>query len=155
DPSKQGKKISKINKDPTISLVQDKGMTWFQEDAEIQEKNNANTEILLEEEEPTELVEDFGSGEKGKKEVTTTDVELNIVSASISTVSPLRVSTAEDISGAETLVYIRKSASKDKGKAIMIESVLEQTTIKLKLNQERAGLEAAIRLQEQLNDEEN
>ncbi|GKE91961.1 hypothetical protein Tco_1573056, partial [Tanacetum coccineum] len=45
-------------------------------------------------------------------------------SASISTVSPLRVSTAEDISGAETLVYIRRSASKakDKGKAIMQES---------------------------------
>ncbi|GKD40662.1 hypothetical protein Tco_1260869 [Tanacetum coccineum] len=45
-------------------------------------------------------------------------------SVSISTVSPLRVSTVEDISGAETLVYIRRSASKakDKGKAIMQES---------------------------------
>ncbi|GKC82123.1 hypothetical protein Tco_1137840, partial [Tanacetum coccineum] len=45
-------------------------------------------------------------------------------SASISTVSPPRVSTIEDISGAETLVYIRRSASKakDKGKAIMKES---------------------------------
>ncbi|GJY98578.1 hypothetical protein Tco_0515488 [Tanacetum coccineum] len=47
-------------------------------------------------------------------------------SASISTVSPLRVSTTEDISGVETLVYIRRSASKakDKGKAIMQESEL-------------------------------
>ncbi|GKF84920.1 hypothetical protein Tco_0249818, partial [Tanacetum coccineum] len=45
-------------------------------------------------------------------------------SASISTVSPPRVSTVEDISGAETLVYIRRSASKakNKGKAIMQES---------------------------------
>ncbi|GJX92078.1 hypothetical protein Tco_0345404 [Tanacetum coccineum] len=45
-------------------------------------------------------------------------------SASINTVSTLRVSTAKDISGAETLVYIRRSASKakNKGKAIMQES---------------------------------
>ncbi|GKE47328.1 hypothetical protein Tco_1478586 [Tanacetum coccineum] len=45
DPSKQGRKISDIDKDPTIS--------W----------------VVLEEEEPTELVKDQGSGEKGEKEV--------------------------------------------------------------------------------------
>ncbi|GKF86381.1 hypothetical protein Tco_0254208 [Tanacetum coccineum] len=56
--------------------------------------------------------------------VSTADEEVTTTSASISTVSPPRVSTAEDISGAETLVYIRRSASKvkDKGKAIMQES---------------------------------
>ncbi|GKA69250.1 hypothetical protein Tco_0775314 [Tanacetum coccineum] len=53
--------------------------------------------------------------------VSTADAAVTTASASISTVSPLRVSTAEDISGAETLVYIRRSASKakDKGKAII------------------------------------
>ncbi|GJW82719.1 hypothetical protein Tco_0155864 [Tanacetum coccineum] len=116
--SKKGRKISKINKDPTISLVQEEGITWFQEDAEIQEINSIDTEILLDVEEPTELVEDQGSGEKVKN---------------------------------------KRSAEKrkDKGKTIMIEPEPEQTTIKLKLRQERAGLEAAIRLQEQLNEEES
>ncbi|GJS38562.1 hypothetical protein Tco_0563605 [Tanacetum coccineum] len=46
------------------------------------------------------------------------------------------------------------SAIKDKGKAIMIESEPEKTTTKLKQRQERAGYEAAIRLQEQLDEEE-
>ncbi|GJR58613.1 retrovirus-related pol polyprotein from transposon TNT 1-94 [Tanacetum coccineum] len=63
-----------------------------------------------------------------------------------STVSPPRVSTAEDISGAETLVYIRRSASKDKGKAIMTESEPEQITTKLQQRQERAGFEANYKL---------
>ncbi|GJY83760.1 hypothetical protein Tco_0497136 [Tanacetum coccineum] len=85
DSSKQGRKISDIDTDPTISLVQP------QQDMEY----------------------DFDA----TATVTTT-------SASISTVSPPRVSTAEDISGAETLFYIKRSASKakDKGKAIMQES---------------------------------
>ncbi|GKG40929.1 hypothetical protein Tco_0470141, partial [Tanacetum coccineum] len=67
DPSKHGRKIIEIDQNPSISLVQDDGTTWLQEDAEIQEKNSADTEILLEEEEPTKLVEDLGSGEKGEK----------------------------------------------------------------------------------------
>ncbi|GKD65942.1 putative ribonuclease H-like domain-containing protein, partial [Tanacetum coccineum] len=80
DSSKQGRKISAIDTNPTIYLVQpeqemehDVGiaeeMTWFQDaDAEIKEKNRADTEIILEEEQPTELVEDIGSGEKGASE---------------------------------------------------------------------------------------
>ncbi|GKB07852.1 hypothetical protein Tco_0836136 [Tanacetum coccineum] len=79
---------------------------------------------------------------------------ITTVSASISTASPPRVSTAEDISTAKTLVYIRRSASKDKGKGIMTESEPEQTKTKLQQRQERAGYEAAIRLQEQLDKEE-
>ncbi|GJU85159.1 hypothetical protein Tco_1292705 [Tanacetum coccineum] len=47
DSSKQGRKISDIDEDPNISLV------------------------VLEEEEPTKLIEDQGSGEKSEKEVTT------------------------------------------------------------------------------------
>ncbi|GKD90192.1 hypothetical protein Tco_1365699 [Tanacetum coccineum] len=73
--SKQGRKISDIDTDPTISLVQP------QQDMEY----------------------DF--------DVSTAE-GFTTASASISTVSPPRVSTAEDISGAETLVYIRRSASK-------------------------------------------
>ncbi|GJT64500.1 hypothetical protein Tco_1015980 [Tanacetum coccineum] len=44
DPSKQGRKIAQIDIDPTISLVQDEGTSWFQEDIETQEKNSADIE---------------------------------------------------------------------------------------------------------------
>nr|GEV56780.1 hypothetical protein [Tanacetum cinerariifolium] len=60
----------------------------------------------------------------------------------------------EDISTAKTLVYIRRSASKDKGKRIMIESEPKQTFTKLQQRQERVGYEVAVRLQEQLDEEE-
>ncbi|GKC26098.1 hypothetical protein Tco_1033392 [Tanacetum coccineum] len=46
------------------------------------------------------------------------------------------------------IIIPSSSATKDKGKAIMTESEPEQTTTKLKQRQERAGYEAAIRLQE-------
>ncbi|GJQ94993.1 putative ribonuclease H-like domain-containing protein [Tanacetum coccineum] len=157
DSPKQGRKISKIDKDPTNSLVQDEGMTWFHEDAEIQEKNSADTEILLEEEEPTELLEDLGSGDKGKKEVTTANTKLNTASASISTISPLRVSTVKDISGAETLVYIRRSASKDKSKKVFEEeqarfNAEQEAKFKAEQEQERIDFEIALKLQKQLDE---
>ncbi|GKB01813.1 hypothetical protein Tco_0829857 [Tanacetum coccineum] len=95
DPSKHGRKIAQIDTDPTISLVQDEGTSWFQEDVKTQEKNSADTEVLLEEETPTELIEDLGS-------------EVSTASHDVST-------------AAAALVYIRRSASKDKGKAIMQE----------------------------------
>ncbi|GJR27533.1 hypothetical protein Tco_1103765 [Tanacetum coccineum] len=94
-----GRKISDIDTDPTISLIQEEGMTWFQEDANIQEKNSVDTKILLQEEEPTELVENQGSREKGEKEVST-------VGAEHSTIIP-EVSTA-----VANLVYIKRSAKK-------------------------------------------
>ncbi|GKB46850.1 putative ribonuclease H-like domain-containing protein [Tanacetum coccineum] len=114
DPSKQGRKITEIDQDPSISLVQDEGTSWIQEDIEIQEKISDDTEVVLEEEEPTELVEDQGSGEKGEKEVST-------VGAEHSTVIP--------------------------------EPEPEKKT-KKQLEQERLGHEEAVRLQEQLNEEE-
>ncbi|GJY98918.1 hypothetical protein Tco_0516348 [Tanacetum coccineum] len=51
----RGRKIFEIDIDPSISLVQDEGPLWFQEDAEIQKKISNDTEVLLEEEEPTEI----------------------------------------------------------------------------------------------------
>ncbi|GJS93372.1 ribonuclease H-like domain-containing protein [Tanacetum coccineum] len=116
DSSKQGRKISEIDTDPSISLVQDEGPLWFQED---------------------------GSGEKGEKEVST-------VGAEHSTVIP-EVSTATS-----NLVYIRRSAEKrkDKRKAIMREDESVQKKTKKQLEQERLSHETAIRLQEQIDEEE-
>ncbi|GJY00884.1 hypothetical protein Tco_0359036 [Tanacetum coccineum] len=179
DSSKQGRKNFAIDKDPSISLVQpeqemehDIGIaeetTWFQEDAEIQEKNSADTEILLQEEEPTELVEDQGSREKGEKEVSTVGTEL-------STAAP-EVSIA-----AANLVYIRRSAQKrkDKGKAIMqefepLKRVKKRVQVQMSMDeelakkvfeeeqakameeqeQERINFEAALELQRQLDERE-
>ncbi|GJS13552.1 hypothetical protein Tco_0408024 [Tanacetum coccineum] len=64
-----------------------------------------------------------------------------------------RVSTA-DLIQQVNIIIPSSSATKDKDKAIMTESKPEKTTTKLKQRQERAGYEAAIRLQEQLNKEE-
>ncbi|GJS55254.1 hypothetical protein Tco_0628616 [Tanacetum coccineum] len=86
---------------------------------------------------------DQGSGKKGEKKVST-------VGAKHSTVIP-EVSTA-----AANLVYIRRSAQKrnDKGKAIMKEDESVQKKTKKQLEQERLGHEEAIRLQEQIDEEE-
>ncbi|GJZ28332.1 hypothetical protein Tco_0572979 [Tanacetum coccineum] len=159
DSSKQGRKISNIDEDPNISLVQDKGVTLFQ-DAEIQEKASDYTELVLEEQEPTELMEDQGNGEKGKKEVTTPiNVQTYIKQRRIISTGSGGVSTASrqddtaDVSTASEIGSTAAKKAKDKGKAIMTEPEPEKKT-KLKERHERAGLEAAIRLQEQLEEEE-
>nr|GFB31405.1 hypothetical protein [Tanacetum cinerariifolium] len=103
DHSKQGRKIAEIDENPSISLVQDEGTSWIQEDSEIQGRTSVDTEILLDQEEPTKLVENLGSDEKG-------ETKLSIVIPDVCT-------------AAENLVYIRRSAEKrmDKEKAIMKE----------------------------------
>ncbi|GJZ18948.1 putative reverse transcriptase, RNA-dependent DNA polymerase [Tanacetum coccineum] len=120
-----------------------------QEDADIHIRTSDDTEVLLEEETLTELVEDIGNGGKGKKEVSTANVPVSTAGAEVSTANT-NVSTA-----AASLVYIRRSSEKknDKGKAIMTEPEPKKKS-KKQLEQERAGLEAAIRLQEQLDEEE-
>ncbi|GJV44044.1 hypothetical protein Tco_1428580 [Tanacetum coccineum] len=140
DSYKQGRKIAKIDQNPSISLVTDEGTLWVQEDTDIQ-RNSADTEILLDQEEPTETASAI-------PKVSTTSV--STTEAVLSTVIP-EVSTA-----AENLVYIRRSAEKrkDKGKAIMKEDESVQKKTKKQLEQERLSHEAAIRLQEQVNEEE-
>ncbi|GKD74126.1 hypothetical protein Tco_1332408 [Tanacetum coccineum] len=58
DPSNQGRKIAQIDKDHSISLVQDEGTSWDQKGTEMHGRTSDDTEILIEQEEPTELVED-------------------------------------------------------------------------------------------------
>ncbi|GJX29109.1 hypothetical protein Tco_0237188 [Tanacetum coccineum] len=123
DPSNQGRSlIEELDLDAKISLVPS-------HDTEILEKTSCDTEILLQEEEHTELVEDFGSGEKGNE---------------VSTATPVRQ------------VYTRRSAErrKNKGKAIMQEAEPVQKKSKKQLEQERLSYEEAIRLQEHTNEEE-
>ncbi|GJZ56611.1 hypothetical protein Tco_0611804, partial [Tanacetum coccineum] len=92
DSYKQGRIIAEIDQNPSISLVQDEGTSWIQEDAKIQTRTSADTEILLKE--PTKLVEDFGRGEKGEKEISTANISVSTASA-IPEVSIVGVSTAD------------------------------------------------------------
>ncbi|GJU17135.1 putative ribonuclease H-like domain-containing protein [Tanacetum coccineum] len=83
-----------------------------------------------------------------KPDISAANVPVSIAGAEVSTASP-EVKTA-----AESLVYIRRSAAKrkDKGKVIMKEVKHVQKKTKLQLEQERLGLEEALRLQEQLDE---
>ncbi|GJT90308.1 hypothetical protein Tco_1079153 [Tanacetum coccineum] len=47
DPSKQERRIAEINQNPSISLVQDEGTSWIQEDAKIQARLSTDSKILL------------------------------------------------------------------------------------------------------------
>ncbi|GJR72557.1 hypothetical protein Tco_0084922 [Tanacetum coccineum] len=153
DSSKQGRSlIEELDMDVDFSLVPP-------HDVEIQEKISDDTKVLLEEEEttelieePIELVEDQGSGKKGEQEVTTTDTAFNTASVPFSTAS----ATPEVSTTAESLVYIRRSAKKkkDKGKVIVIEDESVQKKSKKQVQEERLGYEEAIRLQEQIDEEE-
>ncbi|GJS75996.1 putative ribonuclease H-like domain-containing protein, partial [Tanacetum coccineum] len=91
DPSKQGRKIAEI----------DKKSLYF-----------------IDQKEPTELVEDLGSGEKGKKEISTDNVPVSTASAipEVSTAGPSS-STAdvfedEMMTIAESLVAIRRTRTR-------------------------------------------
>ncbi|GJU13008.1 putative ribonuclease H-like domain-containing protein [Tanacetum coccineum] len=145
DSSKQGRKIADIDTDPTISLVQP------QQDMEDMEYDFDGTASIP----VTTVGLEFTTANIA---VSTAYAAVTTASASISTVSPPKVSTAEDISGAETLVYIRRSASKakDKGKAIMQEPEPPNKIKKMiaEQEQERINFEAALELQRQLNERE-
>ncbi|GJX31653.1 putative ribonuclease H-like domain-containing protein [Tanacetum coccineum] len=147
DPSKQGKKIAKINQDPAISLVQ--------HDVEIQGRHEHAMEFDFD----LDAAKDVSTAEKDvstAKPVSIAGATVTTASvAVVSTASPTRrVSTADDITIAETLVYIRRSAAKDKGKGKMDESEPVQTKTKLQQEQERLGYEATVRLQAKLEEEE-
>ncbi|GJV94308.1 hypothetical protein Tco_1545885 [Tanacetum coccineum] len=94
------------------------GISWIQEDVEIQGRTSVDTEIVLDQEEPTELVEDLGSGEKGEKETSTDNVPVSTASAipEVSTAGPSS-STAdvfedEMMTIAESLVAIRRTRTR-------------------------------------------
>ncbi|GJQ93136.1 hypothetical protein Tco_0004275 [Tanacetum coccineum] len=97
DPSKQGRKITQIDNDEGITLVQMGAQTQGRHDHEME----ADFEFTT------------------AKDVSTVNVPVNTVGAEISTANP-KVKTAgvsvDDVA-AECLVYIRRSAAKRKDKA--------------------------------------
>ncbi|GKA74279.1 ribonuclease H-like domain-containing protein, partial [Tanacetum coccineum] len=148
DPSKQGRKIAKIDQDPSISLVQ--------HDVEIQGRYEHDMEFDFDFDAAMEVF----TAEKDvstAKPVSTAGAAVTTSIIVVSTVSPTRntrVPTADKITMAETMVYIWKSAVKDKGKGKMDESEAVHTKTKLQQEQEIPGFEAAVRLQAELEEEE-
>ncbi|GKA78190.1 hypothetical protein Tco_0784727 [Tanacetum coccineum] len=145
---KKGRKIDEIDQDPDISLVQ--------HDAEIQGRYGHDMEFVSD----FYAAKEVSTTEKDvstTKPVSTAGAAVTTNSVAVSTDNPTRntkVSTADDITMAETLVHIRKSAAKDKGKGKMAESEPVQTKTKLQQEQERLGFEADVRLQAELEEEE-
>nr|GEU76232.1 hypothetical protein [Tanacetum cinerariifolium] len=168
DASKQG---SNSDKTKELNVAKDEHMFDL--------SDLAGTEVIVDQEEPTELAEDKGSAEKGvsaaeDKDKTTFDVSVG---------SPTRLvddSTTDDVTLAETLMSIRNSASrsqklkgivfkepseptatsrlqpqilaKDKGKGIMQEP---EKQVKAKVGKDQIAHDADVaqRLQAELDEE--
>ncbi|GJR78321.1 putative ribonuclease H-like domain-containing protein [Tanacetum coccineum] len=95
---KKGRKIDEIDQDPDIYLVQ--------HDTEFNFDFNTAKEVSTAEADISTT-----------KPVSSAGAAITTASVVISTASPTNVSTAEDITMAESLVYIRRSAEKTKDKA--------------------------------------
>ncbi|GJR26683.1 hypothetical protein Tco_1102915 [Tanacetum coccineum] len=120
--------------------------------AQVQERASTKTEPIIQEVTPTEVIQDQGSSEKGNSEVSTagatkgTTSEVPVVST-----AEVNISTA-----GRTITYRRseeKRIRKDKGKAIMTEPKSKKKS-KKELEQERLSFAEAVRLQEQMDEEE-
>ncbi|GJR69695.1 putative ribonuclease H-like domain-containing protein [Tanacetum coccineum] len=130
-----GRKIAQIDKDEGITLVQMCAQTQGRQEYDLE----LDFEFIAPEENYT-----------AEPDISTANVPVSIAGPEVSTASP-EVRTV-----AESLVYIIRSAAKrkDKVKAIMKKAKPVQKKTKLQLEQKRLGLEEALRLQEQLDEEE-
>ncbi|GJY16930.1 putative ribonuclease H-like domain-containing protein [Tanacetum coccineum] len=136
DPSKQGRSmIEEMDLDAGISLVP--------LHIEVQGRYGQNLDTQ----------EGFGAG----PEVTTADAELNTASTFVSTVSPQRNAdtTADDLTLVETLMEIRKSAAKAKGKAKMDETESPRKMKQREQVQISRDAEVAQKLQEEVAADED
>ncbi|GJU61789.1 hypothetical protein Tco_1243624 [Tanacetum coccineum] len=135
-------KIGKARKQARVVLSDDEafeddsskqGRKLF--DEEVQEKASTDTELFIQEVTPTEVIQDQEGSEKASDVTAEVDI-----------------STAGG-----TVTYVRRSAEKrsrqDKGKAIMFEEEPKKKS-KKELEQERLSYAEAIRLEEQMNEEQ-
>ncbi|GJX71994.1 hypothetical protein Tco_0309165 [Tanacetum coccineum] len=137
DSSKQGRKFSNEG---------------VQDDEGVHEKASTDTEIFVQEVTPTEVIQE--GSEKVSDEVSTAGLKKGPVSEEVSTVS---IADATLSTAGGTVTYSRRSAEKrsrkDKGKAILIEEEPKKKS-KKDLEQEQLSYAEAIRLEEQMNEEQ-
>ncbi|GJU21945.1 hypothetical protein Tco_1155287 [Tanacetum coccineum] len=124
-------------------LDEDEGITLVQMGAQTHGRHEHDLEPDFEFIAPKEVY-------TAKPDISTANVPVSTAAADLSTAIPKVKTTAE------SLVYIKRSAAKrkDKGKVIMKEAEPVQKKTKLQLEQERLGYEEALRLKEQLDEEE-
>ncbi|GKE71817.1 hypothetical protein Tco_1529889 [Tanacetum coccineum] len=131
--SKQGRKLSNV---------------------EVQEKASTETELLIQEVTPTEVIQDQEGSEKGSDEVSTAGAKKGTATEEVPIVSTIEVNIS---TAGGTVTYIRRSAEKrtrqDKGKGIMIEEEPKKKS-KKELEHERLSYAEAVRLEEQMNKEQ-
>ncbi|GJZ25754.1 hypothetical protein Tco_0570007 [Tanacetum coccineum] len=139
DSSKQGRKFSNEG---------------VQDDEGVHEKASNDTEIFVQEVTPTELIQDQEASGKASDEVSTAGLKKGPVSEEVPTVSTAEATLS---TAGGTVTYSRRSAEKrsrkDKGKAILIEEEHKKKS-KKELEQERLSYAEAIRLEEQMNEEQ-
>ncbi|GKD94990.1 hypothetical protein Tco_1374827, partial [Tanacetum coccineum] len=130
------------------------GSTRKLSDAEVQEKASTDTELFIQEVTPTEVIQDQQGSEKASDEVSTAGAKKGTAIEEVPIVSTAEVSLS---TAGGTVTYTRRSAEKrsrqDKGKTIMIEEEPKKKS-KKELEQESLSYAEAIRLEEQMNEEQ-
>ncbi|GJZ30632.1 hypothetical protein Tco_0575679, partial [Tanacetum coccineum] len=154
-------KIGKVRKQSRFVILDDEafgddsskqGRKLFHE--EVQEKASTKTKLFIQEVTPTEIIHDQEGSGKASDEVSTAGLKKGTASKAVPTVSTaeVHISTAGG-----TVTYSRRSAEertrKDKGKGIMIEEEPKKKS-KKELEQERLSYAEALRLEEQMNEEQ-
>ncbi|GJR21255.1 putative ribonuclease H-like domain-containing protein [Tanacetum coccineum] len=133
DSSKQGRKFS---------------------DEKVQEKASTDTELFIQEVTPTEVIQDQEASGKACDEISTAGLKKGTASGEVPIVSTAEVHLS---TAGGTVTYSRRSAEKrsrqDKGKAILIEEEPKKKS-KKDLEQEQLSYAEAIRLEEQMNEEQ-
>ncbi|GJV56470.1 hypothetical protein Tco_1457475 [Tanacetum coccineum] len=139
DSSKQGRKFSNEG---------------VQDDEGVHEKASNDTEIFVQEVTPTELIQDQEGSEKVSDEVSTAGLKKGPVSEEVPTVSTAEATLS---TAGGTVTYSRRSTEKrsrkDKGKAILIEEEPKKKS-KKDIEQEQLSYAEAIRLEEQMHEEQ-
>ncbi|GKA82994.1 hypothetical protein Tco_0789742 [Tanacetum coccineum] len=137
DSSKQGRKFSNEG---------------FQDDEGVHEKASTETELFIQEITPTEVIHEHEGSGKASDEVSTAGKKKDTASEEVPPVSTaeVHISTAGG-----TATYSRRSAEKrkDKGKGIMTDEEPKKKS-KKELEQERLSYAEALRLEEQMNEEQ-
>ncbi|GKE58058.1 hypothetical protein Tco_1497243, partial [Tanacetum coccineum] len=111
-------------------------------DAEVQEKASTETKPFIQEVTPTKVIQDQGSSEKGSAEVSTAGAT-KVLLVKFQWLVLLRNTRRSE----------EKRTRKDNGKAIITESEPKKK-YKKELEQERLSFAEAIRLEEQMNEEQ-
>ncbi|GJT08954.1 hypothetical protein Tco_0843416 [Tanacetum coccineum] len=143
DSSKQGRMIEEIDQDAGVTLVTPTHSQEVQPEDQLGVFSAAKV---------------LGDAAKNVHTYTRRRRAVSTGSGGVSTASRLFSIAEESVSttGASMPVSTAgmvQEVNKDKGKGIMIESEPEQTKTKLQQRQEIAGYEAAVRLQEQIDEE--